>query len=138
MLVYDATNQESFRLLHDWHASIKQENANKQLNGIVVANKCDLESKIQVSAEDGHAFAMGIGFEFCEVSALQSRNIDKPFKVLAQAFYNKYEEKIASLKKDYRDLKIFKNQSDIKSAREKLLVFVRKLISDTDILIKSI
>ena len=97
MLVYDATNQESFRLLHDWHASIKQENANKQLNGIVVANKCDLESKIQVSAEDGHAFAMGISFEFCEVSALQSRNIDKPFKVLAQAFYNKYEEKIASL-----------------------------------------
>ena len=46
MLVYDATNQESFRLLHDWHASIKQENAGKQLNGIVVANKVDMESKI--------------------------------------------------------------------------------------------
>ena len=63
----------------------------------MVANKCDLESKVQVSAEDGHAFAMGIGFEFAEVSALQSRNIEKPFKVLAQGFYNKYEEKIASL-----------------------------------------
>ena len=97
MLVYDATNQESFRLLHDWHASIKQENQGKQLSGIVVANKCDLEGKIQVSAEDGHAFAMGIGFEFAEVSALQSRNIDKPFKTLAQSFYNKYEEKVASL-----------------------------------------
>ena len=97
MLVYDATNQESFRLLHDWHASIKQENAGKQLTGIVVANKCDMESKLQVSAEDGHAFAMGIGFEFCQVSALQSRSIEKPFKILSQAFYNKYEEKIASL-----------------------------------------
>lgn len=40
---------------------------------------------------------MGIGFEFCEVSALQSRNIDKPFKLLANLFYSKYEEKVASL-----------------------------------------
>ena len=46
MLVYDATNSESFRLLHDWHASIKQENAGKQLTGIVVANKMDLDSKL--------------------------------------------------------------------------------------------
>jgi len=46
MLVYDATNQESFRLLQDWHASIKQENQNKQLSGIVVANKMDLESRV--------------------------------------------------------------------------------------------
>ena len=50
-----------------------------------------------MSQEDGHAFAMGIGFEFCEVSAIQSRNIDKPFKTLANIFWNKYEEKVASL-----------------------------------------
>ena len=46
MLVYDATNQESFRLLQDWHASIKQENQSKQLSGIVVANKMDLDSRV--------------------------------------------------------------------------------------------
>jgi len=97
MLVYDATNQESFRLLNDWYASIKQENHGKRLTGIVVANKIDQESRIQVSSEDGHAFANSIGFEFCQVSALQSRSIDKPFKILAQSFYNKYEEKVASL-----------------------------------------
>ena len=67
------------------------------MSGIVVANKTDQESKIQVSAEDGAAFAMGIGFEFCEVSAMQSRNIDRPFKILAQSYYNRYEEKVASL-----------------------------------------
>lgn len=57
----------------------------------------DLDSKLQVSNEDGRAFAASIGFEFCDVSAMQSRNIDRPFKTLAQAFYNKYEEKVVSL-----------------------------------------
>jgi hypothetical protein len=43
----------------------------------------DLDQKLQVSNEDGRAFAANIGFEFCDVSAMQSRNIDKPFKTLA-------------------------------------------------------
>jgi len=43
-----------------------------------------------------------------------------------------------SLKKDYRDLKIFKNEADIANARQKLLVFIRKLLKDTNELIQSI
>lgn len=62
ILVYDATNPDSFRLLRDWHESIKQENQGKQLGGVVLANKCDLESKQAVSNEDGEAFANSIGF----------------------------------------------------------------------------
>jgi hypothetical protein len=42
------------------------------------------------------------------------------------------------LKKDYRDLKLFKNEVDIASAREKLMVFLRKLIDDTNLLINQI
>lgn len=97
ILVYDTTNPDSFRLLRDWHESIKQENQGKQLGGVVLANKCDLESKQAVSNEDGEAFANSIGFQFFEVSALQSRNLEAPFKALAHGFYQKYEEKIASL-----------------------------------------
>ena len=58
---------------------------------------------------------MGIGFEFCEVSAMQSRNIDKPFKTLAQSFYNKFEEKIASLQDIW--LLTHTNFAEDKSAR---------------------
>ena len=41
-----------------------------------------------------------------------------------------------SLKKDYRDLKMFKNDEDIENAREKLIVFVKKLILDINMLIE--
>ena len=67
------------------------------LTGVVIANKVDLEQKQVVSGEDGQAFANSIGFEFFEVSALQSKGLEDPFKALSQMFYQKYEEKIASL-----------------------------------------
>ena len=67
------------------------------LSGIVIANKVDLEQKAVVSAEDGQALANSIGFEFFEVSALQSRGLEEPFNALANMFHQKYEEKVASL-----------------------------------------
>ena len=48
------------------------------------------------------------------------------------------KDKVSNLQKDYRDLKIFKNEVDIASAREKLIVFIRKLIDDTNQLINQI
>ena len=52
ILVYDCTNPDSFRLLRDWHDSIRQENS-RGLTGVVIANKCDLESKAAVSRDEG-------------------------------------------------------------------------------------
>ena len=48
------------------------------------------------------------------------------------------KDKIKQLRKDYRDLKIFQNDQDIQSVREKLLVFIRKLIADTNALTSTI
>ena len=95
MLVYDCTNPDSFQLLRQWHESIKQENQGRELTGVVVANKVDLEQKSVVPPEDGHSFAQNIGFDFFEVSALQSKDLGEPFKALAQMFHQKYEGKIA-------------------------------------------
>ena len=55
-----------------------------------------------------------------------------------QQLSQQLKDKIQSLKKDYKDLKIFDNKEDIVNAREKLLVFVKKLITDTNFLINSI
>ena len=87
MLVYDCTNPDSFTLLRQWHDSIKQENQGKHLTGVVIANKIDLEQKAVVPRDDGEAFAESIDYAFFEVSALQSKSIDEPFKALANQFY---------------------------------------------------
>ena len=48
MLVYDVTNPDSFQLLRTWHDQIKAQNKGKQFTGVVVANKCDLDQRMQV------------------------------------------------------------------------------------------
>jgi putative ribosome biogenesis GTPase RsgA len=58
--------------------------------GVVVANKIDLENRAAVGPQDGSAFAKSIGFEFVEVSTLQGKNIDEPFKCLAELFFRRY------------------------------------------------
>ena len=90
MLVYDVTNPDTFHLLRQWLDSIKQQNQGKQLTGVVVANKIDLDNRIAVGPEDGLAFANSIGFEFFEVSTLQGKNVEEPFKCLAETFFKKY------------------------------------------------
>lgn len=97
MLVYDVTNPETFHLLRQWLEGIKQQNQGKPLTGVVVANKIDLENRIAVGPQDGAAFAKNIGFEFFEVSALQGKNIDDPFKCLAEIYFRRYQEKVAYL-----------------------------------------
>jgi small GTP-binding protein len=97
MLVYDVTNPETFTLLRQWLEGIKQQNQGRPLMGVVVANKIDLETRIAVGPQDGLAFAKSIGFEFFEVSTLQGRNIDDPFKCLAEIFFRRYQDKVNHL-----------------------------------------
>jgi small GTP-binding protein len=93
MLVYDVTNPDTFHLLRQWLEGIKQHNQGRPLMGVVVANKIDIENRIAVGPQDGLAFAKSIGFEFFEVSTLQAKNIEDPFKCLAEMFYRRYQEK---------------------------------------------
>jgi small GTP-binding protein len=97
MLVYDVTNPDTFHLLRQWLEGIKQQNQGRQLTGVVVANKIDLENRVAVGPQDGLAFAKSIGFKFFEVSTLQAKNLEDPFQCLAQMFFSKYQERVSSL-----------------------------------------
>ena len=97
MLVYDVTNPDTFQLLRQWYEGVRQQNNGAHLQGVVIANKTDLENRAQVGPQDGAAFAESIGFEFFEVSTLQSKGVDEPFKALAKMFHDKFEDRVSTL-----------------------------------------
>ena len=68
------------------------------------------------------------------ISAMTTAEFDEEIESLTVQL----NEKIYTLRKDYRDLKIFQNTEDIDSARNKLIIFVKKLIDDTTKLIRQI
>ena len=97
MLVYDVTNPDTFHLLRQWYEGVKQQNNGKHLTGVVVANKIDLENRAQVGPQDGMTFAQAIGFDFFEVSTLQSKGVEEPFKALATMYLERYNDRVAAI-----------------------------------------
>ena len=78
LLVYDITNKESFEKLQAHMDEIKTCGPEK-MRCMVVGNKTDLESKREVSYDEGRAFAEEIGAGFWEVSAKNKDNIEELF-----------------------------------------------------------
>ena len=99
VLVYDMTNPDTFNSLQSWYEGIKDENHGKTIQGLLIGNKADCESRIRVSSDDGQSFASEIGFEFCELSAMRYEDVEAPFMEIAKTFNQSYEDRIAKLKK---------------------------------------
>ena len=83
VIVYDITSRISYDNIHKWIEQIK-EYASEKIKNIIVANKCDLENKRQISKEEGKELAEKYNFKFYETSALNGKNIDKAFDNLAK------------------------------------------------------
>lgn len=66
-----------------------EENANEDVERILVANKCDLESQRQVTRERGEMLAKNHHIRHVETSALSSNNVDHAFTLLTQDILNK-------------------------------------------------
>ena len=88
MLVYDVTNEKTFHNISKWMRKI-EEHANEDVDTILVANKCDLESKRQVTRERGEVLAQNHGIRHVETSALSSENVDQAFTLLTQQILNR-------------------------------------------------
>ena len=88
MLVYDVTNEKTFTNISKWMRKI-EEHANEDVDTILVANKCDLESRRKVTRERGEMLAQNHGIKHVETSALSSENVDQAFIVLTQDILNR-------------------------------------------------
>jgi small GTP-binding protein len=79
-------NRSSFENLRTWLNSVK-ENAESEIQIILLANKCDLEEEREVKKEEIKSKADDLGIEFFETSAKTNTGIDEAFdKVIQKVF----------------------------------------------------
>ena len=83
MVVYDVTDEKSYTNVIKWMGNIA-EHANKNVDKILVANKCDLEEKRKVARDRGESLAEDLGISYVEMSALSNSNIEEAFTTLTK------------------------------------------------------
>eukprot|EP00758_Cryptobia_borreli_P008459 Tbor_TRINITY_DN5390_c1_g2::TRINITY_DN5390_c1_g2_i1::g.5140::m.5140/K07877/RAB2A; Ras-related protein Rab-2A len=93
MLVYDVTRRETFAHLQSWLEDTRA-NSNTAITIMLIGNKCDLETKRQVSTAEGAAFAKENGLVFMETSAKTAHNVDDAFLKTAHDIYSNVQKGI--------------------------------------------
>ncbi|KAL5019893.1 hypothetical protein ScPMuIL_002785 [Solemya velum] len=93
MLVYDITNEKSFENIRNWIRNI-EEHASRDVEKMILGNKCDMNDRRQVSKERGEQLAIEHGIKFLETSAKASINVDQAFFTLARDIKSKMDRKM--------------------------------------------
>ncbi|ESO08175.1 hypothetical protein HELRODRAFT_75117 [Helobdella robusta] len=93
MLVYDITNEKSFANIKNWIRNI-EEHATSDVEKMILANKCDMVERRQVTKEQGQALALENGVKFMETSAKASINVEEAFITLARDIKIKMDKKL--------------------------------------------
>jgi len=94
LLVFDITNRESFKNIPYWLQDI-QRDAQKDVEKVLVGNKCDLEEQRQVSYEEARLFAEKHHLKYFEISAKTGESVDCALKALEKAVLESLEERVA-------------------------------------------
>ena len=90
MLLYDATNINSFDIIERWYSVIKKV-GRKDIIIILVGTKRDLKDRIVVTTEMSHNKAKSLGIEVFETSALDSTNVKEAFLTIIKKAYQLWQ-----------------------------------------------
>lgn len=82
LFLYDITDKSSFESLDYWYNTYKEIHEN--VVGLIIGNKCDLESQRAVDKEEAKNFATSRGLKFLEASALLDKMVKKSFAILLE------------------------------------------------------
>ena len=83
ILVYDVTNEESFKNLKQWMVEIDKYGS-ETVNKLIVGNKCDLTSIKLVDYSTAKEYADQLGIPFLEASAKNKTNVQQAFTTMAE------------------------------------------------------
>ena len=87
-MVFDLTNENTFKNVKTWLESIYQ-NADVNIQKVLVGNKCDLEDERQVSSEEARELAAQHKMEYFETSAKTNVGITEAVQHIFAITYNK-------------------------------------------------
>lgn len=90
LIVYDITRRDSFEVIDSFLAEARA-NVSPNCEMFLVGNKADLESRRQVSKEEGEAYAREHGLHFLEASAKTGFNVNEIFIRASILFYEKLQ-----------------------------------------------
>ena len=82
-MVFDVTNEESFRNIHGWLESISK-HSQGNVAMIMCGNKCDCTDTRTVYVEEARKLAKANGMNYFDVSAKDNTNIDEVFADLME------------------------------------------------------
>ena len=89
-MVYAINDKKSFENLEIWLKELRKE-SNPDVKTILIGNKCDLESKREVSFEEAEKYSKDFNFvQFFETSAKTGFNAQKVFISAAILLYDHY------------------------------------------------
>ena len=83
LVVYDITNEDSFKNIKSWVNTIKEE-CGKQMQMIIVGNKCDLNEQRVVDKNTAMEYAKQEKIEYIETSCKTGENIQKAITILCE------------------------------------------------------
>ncbi|CAG0878871.1 unnamed protein product [Darwinula stevensoni] len=92
-VVFDVTNEESFRNASKWLEEVKQKGGDELLPGVLVGTKIDLTDLRVISPMAGKDVANSLGLTYFECSAKERKDLELPFFYLANEWHRIYMEK---------------------------------------------
>lgn len=86
MLVYDVTDEKSFRNIPKWIRKTEQLSS-PTVQKLLVANKCDLIERRLITKERGELLAKHLDIRYKEISALSNLNVEDAFVSLLRKVF---------------------------------------------------
>ena len=105
LLVYDITRRDTFTHLTRWLEEVRQ-NGNPDMTIMLIGNKSDLDTRRQVSTEEGERFAKEHGLIFMETSAKTAYNVEESFLQTSTMIYDNIDKGVYDLSSDKSGIRV--------------------------------